>query len=213
MIELLIFGDIAGQYDALQRLIKKADRPNAKLVSVGDMIDRGPDSDKVVDFFLDHLAILGNHEDMMLDVILGQNRYANMPEIWYRNGGIPTLECYEKLNGHGNDGKVEIDKSHIEFLLGLPLYLEFDNLIITHAPISPYMSLTESKNTPPHFIDSLCWNREDPEMISGLFQVYGHNSRPYIEWHDDWGVCLDASKAKVLTAMHWPSKTIYQEEW
>ena len=43
------------------RLLKKC--PDYLPISVGDMIDRGPDSKKVLDFFMaGGKAILGNHE-------------------------------------------------------------------------------------------------------------------------------------------------------
>ena len=50
--EYLIIGDISGQYEALINLVKQA--PNTIPVSVGDLIDRGPDSKKVINFFKDN---------------------------------------------------------------------------------------------------------------------------------------------------------------
>ncbi|MCB9679027.1 MAG: metallophosphoesterase [Alphaproteobacteria bacterium] len=71
-------GDIHGCLDALRRLedrlrrASEAEGGEAHFVSVGDLVDRGPDSAGVVAWFRrgaaagTHSAILGNHEEMML---------------------------------------------------------------------------------------------------------------------------------------------------
>ena len=77
-----VVGDIHGclqELHALERLIERASSTHGRpwrLVSVGDLIDRGPHSKEVVQHFLDgtssgtHSAVLGNHEMLMLDTIL-----------------------------------------------------------------------------------------------------------------------------------------------
>ncbi len=69
-----IIGDIHGCFEELmeleQKIKKHAVRLNSKphIVSVGDLVDRGPDSAKVVKHFKDgvalgsHSAVMGNHE-------------------------------------------------------------------------------------------------------------------------------------------------------
>lgn len=76
-----IIGDIHGCLDELreleQRIYEHAQEHGAEplLVSVGDLIDRGPDSAGVVEHFFKgeqrgtHRAILGNHELMMLQLL------------------------------------------------------------------------------------------------------------------------------------------------
>lgn len=68
---VFVCGDIHGMYDLL---IKALNSVNFKighdvLVCVGDLIDRGPDSKKVLDMFMttyNFFTVLGNHEDMAL---------------------------------------------------------------------------------------------------------------------------------------------------
>jgi serine/threonine protein phosphatase 1 len=61
-----LIGDIQGKYRTLLALLKQM--PDDDPVSVGDMIDRGPHSMEVLEFFRNHgKALLGNHEHMMLD--------------------------------------------------------------------------------------------------------------------------------------------------
>ena len=62
----IIVGDIHGCFDELQRLLGELDFSDAdEVVSVGDLVDRGPQSLEVWDFFRQRpnaSAIMGNHE-------------------------------------------------------------------------------------------------------------------------------------------------------
>ena len=57
---MIIIGDVHGEYDLLMKLTKKLPK-GRKLCFVGDLIDRGPDSKKVVDFVTKnrHVSIKG----------------------------------------------------------------------------------------------------------------------------------------------------------
>ena len=83
-----LIGDIQGNYHTLRALLKQM--PDEEPVSVGDMVDRGPRSKEVLEFFRLHgKALLGNHEHMMLDYFKGTEIY--MPHIWLLNSGDATL--------------------------------------------------------------------------------------------------------------------------
>jgi len=93
----LAIGDIHGCSAALGALIA-AIRPRAedRIVTLGDYIDRGPDSRGVLDRLIDldgrcHLVpLLGNHDQMLLDV-----RAGTKPIYWLLDiGGIATLDSY-----------------------------------------------------------------------------------------------------------------------
>lgn len=81
-------GDIHGQYDALMDKLGEVDfyRQSDRIIALGDLIDRGPDSLKCLrllkeDFFY---CLLGNHEDMMLNFLIEQRGR----DYWYRWGGM-----------------------------------------------------------------------------------------------------------------------------
>ena len=83
-----LIGDIQGNYRTLLALLKQM--PDDDPVSVGDMIDRGPRSMEVLEFFRNHgKALLGNHEHMMLDYFCDSGNY--MPGLWLMNSGDETL--------------------------------------------------------------------------------------------------------------------------
>jgi len=95
----LVFGDIHGRYNTFRRLLDAINYDSATeiIYSVGDLIDRGPDSVQVVEFFQnDHChAILGNHEHMAMCP-------AEWEDVWMDpgNGGPATLRS---LKQHGYD--------------------------------------------------------------------------------------------------------------
>jgi hypothetical protein len=247
--ECLLIGDVAGQYEALMSLLKSC--PDVLPVSVGDMIDRGHDSKKVVDHFRDHgKRLKGNHEHMCVDFIQDRRYYGG--GIWFSNGGEATVESYlgESLNDleskfweEYEDGPAQDFNNEIREKLkatgldkeldDLPLYFELDGGgIVTHAPIRAGLTLetvcelgvrgfTSFSKAEAKADQSVIWNRYPPSKMEGKYQIFGHNSmwgHCFMKHDDDgdkfkepWGVCLDDSRAMRLTAMHWPSKKIYQE--
>jgi Icc-related predicted phosphoesterase len=74
-MRLAITADIHGNIQALEAVYAdlKAFAPDL-LIAAGDMVGGGPDSKAVLEFpsTIDHLAIKGTHEDLMLDVIAGR---------------------------------------------------------------------------------------------------------------------------------------------
>jgi serine/threonine protein phosphatase 1 len=93
-------GDIHGCLNRLEMLLDEVqpDLEQDILLFVGDYIDRGPDSRRVVDYVLglqqrhprEHVVCLkGNHEAMLLDFLQGRER-----ELFLFNGGMSTLRDY-----------------------------------------------------------------------------------------------------------------------
>ena len=217
MSELFIISDIAGQYSALKRLLKHKPK-DAIVVSVGDIVDRGPKSYEVVKYFMNnpkHIVLLGNHEDMMLDAIIHGNYYQY--NTWFYNGGGCTSDSFE-LNGVDLFSPSH-NKPYIEWLKARPLKYETDNIFISHAFFGHWMKgRLDLKNYNYHLNASIIWNRQPPEPMVAKYQVCGHNSQYGLKtWYDDDGepyaTCLDDSRKNVLTAMHWPSMRIFQEHY
>ena len=66
---LIIYGDIHGCYDELISLRKKINpQDNDIEVCVGDIITKGKDSIKTLDFIIENniKSVLGNHEDKII---------------------------------------------------------------------------------------------------------------------------------------------------
>jgi serine/threonine protein phosphatase 1 len=84
---VLVVADVHGHFEKLEAALKALNyKPaNDRLVFLGDLIDRGPHS-HLVDEYLGHARILGNHEQMMWCGV----REGADPGAWYtfvRNGG------------------------------------------------------------------------------------------------------------------------------
>lgn len=129
---LLAIGDIHGCFDALKDLIehKIILTRNDKLILLGDYIDRGNQSKKVVDYIInlieksfDIVPLMGNHESMLLDAMLNEN---DLPK-WIQNGGNETIQSFgiQSLN--------ELSSAYISFFKGLKYYYSFDNFLFVHA--------------------------------------------------------------------------------
>ena len=211
-MELNIIGDIAGCYETLLALIAKMPQ-DATVLSVGDMVDRGNDSAKVISWFMNRenkaLALMGNHEHMMLHA--STSSYFYDKGVWLQNGGTSTLRSFN----YSTPKKVK------EWLAALPLYHQIEGLIVTHAPINPVIGLKRACNLGQSAVDNQCemsviWNRGSPKKIDGVYQVFGHQSHLGLK---DFGIgkpfatCIDTSRSRVLTGMHWPSRKIYQQEF
>ncbi len=134
--KLDIVGDIHGELDALKSLLlvlnydENGNHPeDRKLVFVGDLVDRGPDSPGVV-LFVKNLVengnaqiVLGNHEINVLQ------HKAKSGAGWYFHTQVEKDKDYQPFSVANENQKKEI----YDFLSGLPLALENKNLRVVHA--------------------------------------------------------------------------------
>lgn len=109
-----VVGDLHGMFDRFWYELDLIDFDVYKdrMFCVGDLIDRGPDSDKCLaltqhDWF--H-SVYGNHEDLMVkSELLGDHYYKQM---WWQNGGWWSEDCSdEKLS------------EYLKFVLELPHFI------------------------------------------------------------------------------------------
>ncbi len=84
-----VVGDIHGEFDHLMaKLIEiNFDFSKDRLFSVGDLVDRGPKNMEVLKLIKEpwFFAVVGNHEDMMFEVLLGESY--SRESMWVPNGG------------------------------------------------------------------------------------------------------------------------------
>lgn len=209
-----IIGDIAGRYDELMLLLNKM--PEADLViAVGDLVDRGPKSKQVIEWFMANqdkaIAIYGNHEDMMVNYCKDPDEWQNR-SMWLHNGGKATLKSYENEKGFA-DVPVEV----IEWLEKCPTWWKNDQLLVSHCPILGDMEAGDLPDPLDHNQHYFIWNRIPPYKRENysLFHVYGHNGE-HREHSDDMGTyatCIDNSFRGELMGMSWPSKEIFRQSY
>ncbi|MEM7015260.1 MAG: metallophosphoesterase [Verrucomicrobiota bacterium] len=143
----LAVGDIHGCLDALEALANFAKfRPEDRLITLGDVIDRGPNSNGVIEWLMARAAteanqihLLGNHELMILEA----KRQLWRTGGWILSGGQETLDSYAKP---GSQGSLDsIPDEHWEWMkAGLPFH-ETDTHIFVHAGVHPNKPLTVKK--------------------------------------------------------------------
>lgn len=139
----IAIGDIHGCATALETLLATLQlRAADTLVTLGDAIDRGPDSRGVLEQLLAfrqrcHLVpILGNHEQMLLDVADGL-----LPlQDWLIHGGAETLDSY------GPDAALaEVPQQHLEFLCTWVDYHQTSSHFFAHGNYEPRLPLARQR--------------------------------------------------------------------
>lgn len=168
-------GDVHGCYRELRALEDKviadaATLPGRKLiVMLGDYIDRGPDSARVIDHLIarppigfERICLTGNHEAQTLDYLDGRLSL----ERWLSTGARSTLFSYgldaEHLGElYGSGGKLDdhiratIPHEHIAFMRGLPIMAYSERFVFVHAGLRPGVPLLEQED------DDLLYIREE----------------------------------------------------
>ncbi len=121
-----VCGDIHGQYEMFMRLLKTINFGDHDYMWInGDIIDRGPDSIKLLQYIMgnDHMIpILGNHELMMYDYL----RRADRNWIRHGNGGDITLRQFNELSEFDQDAIKQYIRNMLlqaEIVMGKNKYL------------------------------------------------------------------------------------------
>ena len=187
--------------------------PDDPVISVGDMIDRGPRSKEVLAWFVKHgQAVLGNHEHLMLSAYY--SRSSEQVFSWVGTGGQATLDSF----GLQPEAIGKLPESIIQWVAQLPLYIESHGAFISHAPKDPSVKLPMSQDDPDYSekLKKFVWNRNQPKR--GIrYQIFGHNSHFGLKRFEDergeFAICLDSSWQSTLTGINWPSGTIFQQPY
>jgi serine/threonine protein phosphatase 1 len=130
-MKALIIGDIHGCHRELLTLLEKAGVGNSDVViSLGDLVDRGPNSPAVLSFFQTRpntFALLGNHERKHVRADAGE---------------LPlNLSQYLSRDQFG-----EGYPSAVSWMRTLPLYLELPEALLVHGYLEPDIPLVDQKS-------------------------------------------------------------------
>lgn len=164
-----VIGDIHGCFDDCMKLLEKIEMQDskAKIIFVGDFIDRGPDVLKTLKWFMSNITangkyqcVLGNHEDMIFD--------------WYK--------AYEKWLAGGakfskNPPSTYFDFSDVLKDAGL-LEESFVTDVVTffkRLPLRKSVTVKTAKGKKLTYLIAHAWDEENP-----------HNSREYRRYINLW---------------------------
>jgi serine/threonine protein phosphatase 1 len=170
-----VIPDIHGRYDLLSEglvdIAVHSGGAAGTIVTIGDYVDKGPESRQVIETLLPGVAegwslvaLKGNHDAMMANALRDLSKMA----LWIEKGGDAALASY------GGD-PAAIPRSHLAWLDGLRL-MHIDNYrIYVHAGVDPEVPLDQQNET------TLLWKRYPkgfPDGFGRLHVVHGHDNSP-----------------------------------
>jgi len=188
-LRIYAVGDVHGCATRLRDLHSQiaadlAARPiaQARLIHLGDYIDRGPDSAEVIGLLaagppirnLGTINLTGNHEQMMLTALATQD--ADDIDLWLANGGVDSLESWNiSPDSPPDNWPNTIARGHLAWMRELPLTHQAGGYLFVHAGIRPGVPLEAQDR------HDLLWIRE-PFLTSdddlGIVVIHGHTPVP-----------------------------------
>lgn len=238
MHQVYAIGDIHGHLSLLQDAhhLIESDRaahgsPEARVIHIGDLVDRGPDSAGVVRFLRDGVAqgknwqiLMGNHDRLLLNFIRRPDWHdpglrADLDYLHPGIGGKMTLQSYGVEGGACDDlataraeARLLVPEADLDFIASCPRMIDMGEQIFVHAGIRPGVPMCQQSE------NDLLWIR-DPFLLDqrtfGPLVVHGHTAlgrarhyrnRLNIDSSAAYGgplsaVVLEGRKAWVLTPM------------
>lgn len=189
---LYAIGDVHGRFDLLTAMhrqiadeLERARPRDWRIVHLGDYIDRGPDSRRVLEFLIEarrrddrNVMLTGNHELGLLDFLDNPDPDA----LFVRYGGIETARSYgvdllhngSVVQGH-RELLVALPKEHLDFIRALAFSFEASDFFFCHAGVRPGIPLSQQSK------QDLTWIRDEflnDRSLHGKVVVHGHTPGP-----------------------------------
>lgn len=172
-MRLLAIGDMHGCLRAVETLLDEVQPTfDDELVTLGDYVDRGPDSRGVIDRLLQletetrWIPLLGNHDLLFREAL---NETQVEPENWLSVGGTETLASY------GGAGGVPLEhRRFLEERCRLYYEPEGGDVFFVHGSAMPFLPLDEQP------LDWLIWRRIHDQHWpheSGKTMICGHTAQ------------------------------------
>jgi len=211
---LYAIGDVHGRRDLLEAMLGRvradlAARPHpaARVICLGDYVDRGPDSRGVIETLIrlrdDDLPatfLLGNH-DSYIEEYLARPDWYDRTYHWLHPamGGAATLASYGVTGASEARAAATraafaaaLPAAHRAFLADCELWLQVGGYVFVHAGIRPGVAMAEQTR------DDCIWIRE-PFLTStedfGFKVVHGHTIVERVEHHPN-RIAMDTGVAK-----------------
>lgn len=168
MSRTIAIGDIHGCGTALDRILDEIMPTHGDtLIGMGDYVDRGMESARVIDILIDLVAscrfipLIGNHEIMMFKALQNKKDF----EYWFQYGGSSTVASY--------GGRVQnIPQHHLTFLSHCLRFFETEEFFFVHANYDADTPLTQQPD------ELLFWQHVTaypPQLhYSGKTAIVGH---------------------------------------
>ena len=184
-----VMSDVHGKFETYQEMLNLIDFSNQDVLYIlGDVVDRGEHPIKVLQHavYADNIHLLmGNHEQMMYDAILGKGKTKEDAScMWEWNGGYSTIAELKGLT------KSEIN-TLLDAILKLKYYeiVEIDNkkFFLSHAGIimQPDDTFGQALRTNIGG-NKILWNRRELLVYPNTSEyVFVHGHTPSGKWTPD----------------------------
>lgn len=196
-MHIYAIGDIHGHLDLLKSAHHRINADMAlhghgRIVHLGDLVDRGPDSRGVVEYLMtgvmagrDWVVLKGNHDRLFSGFMVDpawRDPGLKPEHSWLhpRLGGAATLASYGVRNPADRpigpvhaDAVAAVPAAHLAFLAGLPTSLAHEEVLFVHAGIRPGIALARQTE------DDLVWIRKEfleDTRDHGALVVHGHTA-------------------------------------
>jgi serine/threonine protein phosphatase 1 len=217
MEPMIIIGDVHGSYEQLAPLLSSRFADGRKVVFVGDVVDRGPQSSKVIDLIIErqkslggtHL-IRGNHEQALLDFIRGKD-----DTTFLRNGGLSTIASYyqDVPDNVLTAFRQDFPAAHLELINSSVTHLETSSLLISHMGYDPKHPLARDARSmtlvPHHEIFFHSGEPAAPLTVCGHYAQ--RNGKPFLS---NSLICIDTGCGTFsnapLSALLLPERLVVQ---
>ncbi|MEO0563778.1 MAG: metallophosphoesterase [Chloroflexota bacterium] len=133
MPKTLVIGDIHGCYNEFQTLLDTVG-PGAddKIIHIGDLMDRGPQPQETVEFFMNTpnaISLMGNRDEKHIRAYDGELDYDG-------SRGITRDYLFTHDNAYA---------AAIEWMRDMPLYIDLPEAYLVHGYYEPGVPLTEQQ--------------------------------------------------------------------
>lgn len=218
--DVIAIGDIHARYDVLAATLKWLNGTGARVILLGDLIDRGGGDMKVLNKVKELLdnpesiglesfnVLMGNHERMFMDAVEASETMwgYNSLMLWVKNGG--NLKQFEQM------------KTHYGWIKQLPIYMTVGDTMFIHAGILPGVNpkgdLGHSRS-----VENLLWMREPFLSVGPEFQKWTDKVKKVVHGHtivgrepdvteDRIGIDTGAVFSGILTAYNATQDTYWQ---
>jgi serine/threonine protein phosphatase 1 len=207
----IAIGDVHGCLAALETVLQAFQpRPDDTIVTLGDYVDRGPDSRGAIDRLIALqeqcrlVPLLGNHDEMLLEICAGR---LYLMEDWLVFGGDATVASY---GGRVPEG---VPAGHLAFLQACRLYYETERHLFVHGNYWATLPLDQQHSR------VLLWEslklRQPGPHCSGKLAIVGHTAQKSGEILDlGYLKCIDTCcyGSGWLTALDVDSGRVWQAD-
>lgn len=127
----IVIGDVHGCIAELEALVRACQvRPGDRIVLVGDLVAKGPDSRKVVEYARDlgMLGVRGNHDEALVR--------------WKQAADKGKGKELPRLSRSSQEALEQLKPSHLAWLAALPYYFEVDkDTVVVHGGLEQGVKL------------------------------------------------------------------------